>query len=403
MNNLQPTRQQERLDILDALRGFALCGILLANLEGFTGAYLLTPAEASAQPVARAVLFLINWLIEGKFYALFSMLFGMGFALQAARAQQAGAAFFPLWYRRMVTLMCIGLLHMLFIWHGDILTLYSLLGLMLPFIFNLTNRRLGQCIIVLLLLPLGIQLLATLTRDHTFWASLSNVSAAVKTQLGYDGRTITQMRTSTSAWEVLTSNWLSVIPRPMAYLQTGRIPQVLGQFLLGVWLARTVLPRLQGGKQLPRNLWMICGAIGWLAGFGYAWIKAATGSAFALNATGLWQGVLYHTGSTLLALGYAGAFAHLWTHPRWQRSLQHLAITGRMALTNYVTQNLMGVLLFYGYGLALMGSVPYATIPLFGGVILALQWVFCRWWLTRSAQGPLEFLWRKATYRTAIV
>jgi uncharacterized protein len=97
MNDFRPTRQQDRLDILDALRGFALCGILLANLEGFTGAYLLTPAEAATQPVAQAILFLINWLIEGKFYALFSMLFGMGFALQAARAQQAGATFLPLW------------------------------------------------------------------------------------------------------------------------------------------------------------------------------------------------------------------------------------------------------------------------------------------------------------------
>ncbi len=96
-NSLRPTQKQERLDLLDALRGFALCGILLANLEGFTGAYLLTPAETAAQPVTRAVLFLINWFIEGKFYALFSMLFGMGFALQITRVQQAGASFLPLW------------------------------------------------------------------------------------------------------------------------------------------------------------------------------------------------------------------------------------------------------------------------------------------------------------------
>jgi len=396
---LRPTQKQERLDLLDALRGFALCGILLANLEGFTGAYLLTPAETAAQPMTRAVLFLINWFIEGKFYALFSMLFGMGFALQIARAQQAGATFLPLWYRRMAALTVIGLTHMYLIWHGDILTLYSLLGMLLPFFFLLPNRRLGQCVVVMLLLPLGVHLLAVWTREAAFWNLLTDVVANLKAQFGYSGRTITQMRTSDSMVEVLVSNWLSALPRPLAYLQTGRIPQVLGQFLLGVWLARTVLPRLQFRERLPRKSWVLCGTFGLLAGFGYAWIKGATGSAFSLNATGLWQGVIYHTGSTLLALGFAGAFAHLWTQPRWQQRLRHLTVLGRMALTNYIMQNVIGVLLFYGYGLALMGKVPYATIPLGGAVILLLQWLFCRWWLARFAQGPLEWLWRKATYR----
>jgi uncharacterized protein len=400
MNDFRPTQKQERLALLDALRGFALCGILLANLEGFTGAYLLTPAETAAQPATRAVLFLINWFIEGKFYALFSMLFGMGFAMQSARAQQAGATFLPLWYRRMAALTVIGLTHMYLIWHGDILTLYSLLGMLLPFFFLFSNRRLGQCVVVLLLVPLGVHLLAVWTREAAFWNLLTDVVANLKAQFGYAGRTIAQMRTSDSMFEVLVSNWLSAIPRPMAYLQTGRIPQVLGQFLLGVWLARTVLPRIQAGERLPHKSWMLCGTLGLLAGFGYAWIKGATGSAFSLNATGLWQGVIYHTGSTLLALGYAGAFAHWWTHPRWQQRLRHLALLGRMALTNYITQNIIGVLLFYGYGLALMGKVTYATIPLIGAVILLLQWLGCRWWLGHFAQGPLEWLWRKATYRT---
>jgi uncharacterized protein len=312
MIDFRPTQGQERLDLLDALRGFALCGILIANLEGFTGAYLLSPPELSAQPIARAILFLNNWLIEGKFYALFSMLFGIGFALQTERARKAGISFLPLWYRRMAALTLIGLLHMLMIWHGDILTLYSLLGMSLPLFIDMSDRRLRQCIIVLLLLPLGIHLLVIWTRDNAFWSSLSDVTAAVKIKLGYEGRELLQMRASTSPLEVLSSNWLSAIPRPMAYLQTGRIPQVLGQFLLGVWLARVILPRLRFNERLPRTLWLICGVIGLLAGFGYAWIKGATGSAFALNATGMWQGVIYHTSSTLLALGYAGAFAHLW-------------------------------------------------------------------------------------------
>jgi uncharacterized protein len=402
MSDFRPTSQHERLELLDALRGFSLCGILLANLVSFAGFYVLSPAQMNPVPaVDRVVLLLIDWLIEGKFYALFSMLFGIGFALQAERARQAGIAFVPLWRRRMLLLTGIGLTHLLLVWHGDILTLYSLLGLLLPFFIAVPVRRLRRWIVALLLLPLAIHLFVAWTHDNSFWTSLSNIAASLKTKLDYEDRTLFQMRTSTSALEVFSANILSAIPRPLSYLQTGRIPQVLGQFLLGVWLAQMTLPGIQRNERLPRRAWMVCGSLGLLSSFGYAWIKGDTGSAFAVNGTGLLQGVVYHAGSTLLALGYAGAFAALWANDCARGLLRPLVGLGRMALSNYLTQSAIGVLLFYGYGLKLMGKIPFALIPLFGALILSAQWLVCRWWLQRFSQGPLEFIWRKATYRAS--
>lgn len=398
----RPTSPQERLELLDATRGFALCGILLANLVSFAGFYSLSFEETQSLPNAdRAVLFLVDWLIEGKFYALFSVLFGIGFALQAERARRVGAAFLPVWYRRMLVLTCIGLAHMLLVWHGDILTLYSLLGLALPLFATLPTRRLVHWIVALLLAPLVIHGLVMVSHEHAFWASAAGLTGELKAMLGYADRSSLEMLTSDSAGEVLAGNVLGALQRPMAYLRSGRIPQVLGQFLLGVLLGRTMLRRVQRDKPLPVRAWLACAALGLAASFGYAWIKGATGAAFSADALGLVQGVIYHAGSTLLVLGYAGAFAVAWRSDLLRRTLGPLAVLGRMALTNYITQSVIGLLLFYGYGLSLMGHVPFALIPLIAGLILITQWALCRVWLRTASQGPLEHVWRRLAYRAS--
>ncbi len=123
-----PTAERDRLPLLDAVRGTALGGILLANLTSFFGADMLTAAARAAQPAAalgQAVLFAVDWLVEGKFYSVFSMLFGIGFALQAARARSRGDDIGPFFRRRMAVLVLIGLTHMYLLWAGDILLLYG--------------------------------------------------------------------------------------------------------------------------------------------------------------------------------------------------------------------------------------------------------------------------------------
>ena len=398
MASLQPTLPGERIEVLDAMRGFALVGILLANLVSFAGFHLLAFDAAQALPAAdRTVLFAIDWLIEGKFYALFSLLLGVGFQLQWERAQRAGIGFLPMWYRRMIALTAIGLIHICLIWHGDILTLYSLLGMLLPIFVGLSIRGLKISVFALLTMPLAIQTFVMFTSDHAFWSSSTRFIAEVKATLGLENRSSFELLTSPSAREVLAANAMGAMQRPMAYLQTGRIPQVLGQFLLGVLLARTLLPRLLRNDPLPRT-WKLFAALGLIASFGYAWIKALTGSAFSLDGLGFLQGVVYHAGSTLLVLGYAAGLAMAWRSILLQRVLRPLATLGRMALTNYITQSIVGILLFYGYGFSLMGRLPFAAIPLIAAVVLLAQWCFCRAWLSRAPQGPLEYVWRRLAY-----
>lgn len=402
MSSIKPTLGKERLQVVDALRGFALFGILFANLYSFIGYNTYRPEEILALPIwDRAVLFFIDWFVEGKFYGLFSILFGVGFALQAQRFRAAHEHFFAFWFRRMVVLCCIGLMHMYLVWNGDILTLYAVLGFFLPLFLNLSDRALLRWIIVLLSIPLLIHGLYALTHEAAFWGSMTRLSADLQAQWGYADRTLLEMRTSDAAVEVFHINVLKAIPRPMSYLLSGRYFQVLGLFLVGLLLARHWLPRIRNNDiSVPRGaVWL--GTIGLVAGFGYAWTKAVLGTPFEVNTVGLVQGLLNHVGSTSLALGIAMLFVYIWASGRAQVAFRHLALLGRMALTNYIFQNVTAVLLFFGYGLALMREVPFAYLPLFAFGILLAQWAFTRAWLGRFKQGPLEFVWRKLTYRSA--
>jgi len=288
---------------------------------------------------------------------------------------------------------------MYLIWYGDILTLYAILGFSLPLFLGVSNRRLMSIILLLLTLPLMIHALVVFTADAHFWTLLARFAKYIKGELGFAGRSDLVMVTSSSAQEVWSANALGALQRPMSYLRSGRIPQVLGLFLLGFFLARYWLPRLRDGSAVPRRLWVTSALIGLLCSFVYACIKAVTGTAFSANATGLFQGLVYHIGCTTLMLGFAGALMWLWQHGIAHTFLRQLALIGRMPLTNYITQNVIGVFVFYGYGLALLGHLPFAFIPIVAAGILVMQWCFCRYWFRYQPQGPVETLWRKFTYK----
>ncbi|MEM6633853.1 MAG: DUF418 domain-containing protein, partial [Bacteroidota bacterium] len=359
MSHIKPTTSSERLQVIDALRGFALFGILLANLYSFMGYNTYSPGEIIALPFGnRAVLFFIDWFVEGKFYGIFSILFGVGFALQADRFQRTSESFYSFWVRRMVVLCCMGLIHMYCIWNGDILTLYGFLGLFLPLFLNLSNRALLRWILVLLTIPLLIYGVLYMTQDAPFWGVLRRISDGLKTQWGLTDRSLLEMWTSDSPWEVFAVNVLYAIPRPMSYLLSGRYFHVLGLFLIGMLLGRIWLPRIQSKNvSVPRSaVWL--GIIGLILSFVYALTKWMIGTPFELSQIGIFQVVVYNIGSTSLALGIALLIVYLWASGKGTWVFQNLATLGRMALSNYIFQNVTAVMLFFGYGLALMRKVP---------------------------------------------
>ena len=387
----------ERIDILDALRGFALLGILLVNIRAWSGWFTLETAQKDALAGGPDGTWWFNFLVtavlEGKFYTIFSFLFGLGFALQLSRLQERGLAGVAIYRRRLVILLVIGVLHMSLLWDGDILTLYAVLGLLLPFFVQWSDRRLVTAAILLILLPIaGVALLHALSIKPDL--GLPNVGNRLFVAMGGD---VAQEKIwlhredlrSLAVWN------LSGPPfRIGDLIESWRLPKVLAIMLLGIWAGRRLLAgRLLENRALLRRVAIAGFGIGIPANLAYALVGGLEQEQFAnlMVAT-----TLYAVGVVPLALAYAATFALLWTKAR--SMLRIFAAPGRMALTNYLSQTLLGILIFYGVGAGYyQGLGPWAV----SGVALAIYAIQILWsglWLGHFRQGPMEALWRRLAY-----
>ncbi|MGD9904446.1 MAG: DUF418 domain-containing protein [Vicinamibacterales bacterium] len=392
--------------MLDAVRGMAVVGILHANLMSFFGADMLDDAARRALPFSAAgdaVLFAIDWLVEGKFYSVFSMLLGAGFALQATIAAREGRQGFPAFFRRrMIVLVAIGAGHMFGLWSGDILMLYGLLGLLLPWLWRWPPRARLTLMAGLFAMPLATHgvVLATAGRADPR-PPFAAAGAALRERWGIADRSTLDVFARGSSAEYYAWNTANAVVRPGTYLQSGRPEKVLALFLLGAWLASTTLSSLHAQRAALWRTVAIGGGIGLAGSFVYASIKAATRSTFLLSGTGLLQTAAYTLGTTPLALAYLAAAALAWQHPVGQRVLGWFVPIGRMALSAYVSQSVVQLLLFSSHGARLAGRVPFVWLPVVAAGIIVGQRVICAWWLRGHQQGPLEWIWRHLAYGTA--
>ena len=381
----------ERIELLDALRGFALFGILLANILYWSGWAFMTEAQSVSVAGAEAVAWQYRFhhaLVDGKFYTLFSLLFGAGFALQIARLSARGMEGMRIYRRRVLVLLAIGLVHSWLIWDGDILTLYALLGLVLPFFYRWRERNLliAAAVLIFVVPFAGMGLF-----DRLGWAPHEPVYALanwIAESLGADTAPDKALewfrRDDFAGW----ASWaMSGTPYSWALrIETWRIPKVLGIMLVGIAVGRRLAA---GGFFENRKLFGQVLAAGLAIGVPATAVYAVVPG----QGQASWSSLI---GTVPLALAFAAAFVLVW--PRAQPVLRHLVPVGRMALTNYLTHSLIGLIFFYGIGFGLAGTL---SPPFFYGVALLIfgaQMLFSRWWLARYEQGPAEALWRSATY-----
>jgi uncharacterized protein len=409
----RPIEATERLPLVDALRGFALCGVFLSNVfVWFNGRAFLSRAQAeallaSASSVEVATLHTFMVLVFGKFITLFSFLFGLGFSLQMGRAEARGASIVPLYARRLAVLLLIGLTHLFALWYGDILSTYAVLGFGLLLFRNRSDRTLWVwAAVFILLVPLlsasFFRLLPLLTA-----ASPEAAAAAAKeaTQRSAQIKAQTlQVFTSGTYLEVVRANasyYFSGFLKPLL----GMVLALLGRFLLGLLAGRHRL-----FHEVPRHLPFFRKLLGWslvagVLGSGVGQVVRYLILQKLLEADLPWMAlamtVVRQVGELGLAAFYLAAFVLLFQRPLWQRLLSVLAPVGRMALTNYLTQTGVSLLLFYGYGLGLMGQVrPLECIALTLG-LFAVQVGVSHLWLARFRFGPAEWVWRSLTYGKA--
>jgi len=389
---MRATERAERIEILDGLRGFALFGILLANILIFS-AWGFMPAE---QRLALAGADAVRWqyffhhvVVDGKFYTIFSLLFGVGFALQLNRLEGRGLDGLAIFRRRLLILLGIGLVHMVLIWDGDILTFYALIGLLLPFFRNWSERALlvSAAVLIFFIPFVGHSIFEALG-----WRPHQSVSAFADGMFVNLGGTVTdpvgwlRREDPYAFFTYVISGWPYAIS---IRLESWRIPKLLGIMLLGLLLGRRLSAgQLLEDKRLLRRTLVAGLIIGVPFSLAYGWIPD------------LGQVSIPSLLGTLpLALAYAAGFVLAWPRLKW--ALRIFVAPGRMALTNYLLQSILGITIFYGIGFGLVGHLKPLGIYAVAVAIFAFQIAFSNWWLAHHEQGPMERLWRLLTYAKA--
>jgi uncharacterized protein len=383
-----------RLDIVDALRGFALAGIVIVHMvEQFIGSPRHQEVWVVEANLIDQIVMSLNFIfIGGKFFSIFALLFGMSFALMMSSAEARGERFTGRFLWRLFLLLGFGIAHSL-IYRGDILTLYVLLGFILPIFYHWKDSWLWW-LAGFLFLGLGRVIFLAVTGTHTL-LSYDNMPDSPEI-LRY-----LQVLQQGSFIEVLEENFRYGFAAKFDFLfgVFGRAYITLGYFLIGMWLVRSqLMANIANYKpQMKKFLWqmpiiaVLCGAV-----------MAALFSVFAKPIDfSSWGPALtmgfYDAANIALTVFLISGFLLLYLrNPQgWMR---HFAPYGRMALTAYLTQSIIGVVIFHGWGIGALGKLHDWQTLLLAILVIGLQMAACHWWLTRFRYGPLEWLWRCGTY-----
>jgi uncharacterized protein len=391
---LTPVAAGERIQVLDALRGAALFGIIAANMRGFSGplaAYFdhrLMWTDATSR-VAQGI---VDVFIQGKFITLFAFMFGIGFAIQMERADRSGVPSRIFYVRRLAVLLLFGMAHFAFVWWGDILAPYALMGFVLMLFRNRSQQALLRWAAALYAYPMLFGLL--MFAGHSAGAQIPMPPAATPEEL----QRIIAVYAAGSYADIVGQN-LNELP----FMFFGLIffyPRILGIFLFGLWVWREEIIR-----ELPLKTALLprCQMHGLWIGLLFNAIAVALKEIFhpdpmAPGAVILAINVALTIGIPAGSLFYASTVALLWEKIQWRARLQPFAAVGRMALTNYLLQSLICTTIFYSWGFGLYGRVN----PLLGFVptvaIYGAQVALSVWWLRHFTSGPMEWLWRRLTY-----
>ncbi|XQW85315.1 DUF418 domain-containing protein [Thalassotalea piscium] len=488
---LKPVADKNRIQVMDLLRGFALIGIIFMNIEWFNRPVSdLLSFDFSQTGGDWAASWLVKVFIEGKFYKLFSIIFGMGFAVMLLNAQQAGRPFGAWFTRRMLALFVFGMLHMVFLWGGDILHDYAVAGLyLLGFVALLNTKRLAKYNhprtfvkvgFTLVLLPLVISLVAAIVYGSirsseevtTKWQQRAEVvetsdrllaefkasqafldisykdetpelvnneavleetveQESVQSKAELNGEVTDDTEEELSPEEVIAlqveerfeykknhaieiekesqvfkeaSFWETTQYRYQSTLDS--LANTFGMafficlplFMMGYWLVAS--ERLTKPEEHTGFFNVLC----W-GGLGLGIILNVSSVLIMLHPAA--QEVddiqmvtinLFFYSEYVLCFGYIGLFVKLVKKAWFIKSFSWLSLLGKMALTNYISHSIILTSIFYGYAGGMFGEIGRVEQIGIAVLILFVQVLLCKVWLTYFRFGPLEWLWRSITY-----
>ena len=384
----QLLKKNPRIEVVDALRGFAVMAIILVhNLEHFIFPVYPTDSPEWLNILDHGVFNSVFWLFAGKAYAIFALLFGFTFYIQTNNQKKQGKDFGYRFLWRLVLLVGFATLNAAFFPAGDVLLLFAVVGLVLFFTRNWSDKAILITSIIFLLQPV---------EWYHYIASLINPAHQLPDlKVGEMYSEVTEYTKSGNFGEFILGN-ITLGQKASLFwaINAGRFFQTAGLFLLGFYIGRKQL-FVSSEKNL--RLWiktLIVSAISFaplytlkeLVMKNDAIIQQSAGTAFDM-----WQKLAF-------TLVLVASFVILYPNNTFNKMVSNLRFYGKMSLTNYITQSIIGAFIYFPFGLYLAPYCGYTISLLIGIFTFLLQVRFCKWWLNKHKQGPLEYIWHKWTW-----
>lgn len=382
-------QKSPRLEVVDALRGFAILSImLLHNIEHFDFYYFPEHLPTYIKTVDGVIWDSLFFLFGGKSYAIFALLFGLTFFIQFNNREKAGYDFSGRFLWRLFLLLIFGIFNSVF-FEGDILAFYAVIGVVLIPMRKLGNTIVLAIAIILMLQPVewGKFLYILNTPDYMEPAKISHQYFARMGEY-LAGNSFWEM-----AWGNLTNGRMAVV---YWSLENGRFYQTAALFMLGMLLGRQYLFT---STSKNNRFWKKALIISILAFIPFYILKRSIPVAIDREVLrGSLDLIISSWSNFAFMVILVSSFVLLYQRNLFNKLLSKLKPLGRMSLSNYVMQSILGSFVYYGYGLGLYKFTGATYSLLIGIVLAALQTAFCKWWLKNHKHGPLEHLWHKATW-----
>ncbi len=394
--NLEKT--PSRIDVIDVLRGFTLLGIILVHMseQYYAGQAPEQYADfASKGLIDNIVSGCIGVFVQGKFYMIFSFLFGLSFYLQLSKSD-GSIGFLTRFFWRLLILFGIGFIHHLH-YRGDILTIYATLGIGLLLTYRLPDKYL---LVVAVLLVLNVPSLLIRLSDVIWNPAKSGnpfMSADQNSLLTY----YNTLKSGTYV-EILKANYFEFSAKTNFQIESGRAYITMGLFLLGLYAGRkNIFADIESKKSFFKKIlkgssWTLLGCVLFSAAF----FGGAQALDIKLSDSLQWMvgGEVYDIFNAAFAAIYTTAVILLFQKEKWKPRLMHFYAVGRMGLTTYLVQTIFGVLIFFSFGLGLLGEIGAAIAVAIAIGLFIIQIQFSKFWFTYFQYGIFEWLWRSLTY-----
>ena len=386
-------RKSTRIEVIDVLRGFTLLGIAFVHFteQYYAGMPPATHPDFTSHGLTdQIVAVFIGVLIQGKFFMIFSFLFGLSFFLQLNKSDGSGT-FILRFSWRLLTLFLIGFVHHLH-YRGDILTIYAVLGLGLLICHKLPDK---------ILLVLALLLVFNLPSIVARTIGALDPSSTGPSFFNPDQKQLEFYYDTVKAGSylaILKANFYEFKGKFVFQVESGRLYITLGLFLLGLYAGRkNVFADVAFFKRLIRYaLWTLLGCVLFTAtlfgGTKLAGVELAQPVQFLVGAS------VFDIFNASLASIYVGLLVSLFQKDRWRKRLMTFYAVGRMGLTTYLMQTLIGIFIFFSVGLGILGEIGAAVSLVIGILVFVLQILFSNYWLKRYQYGPVEWVWRSLTY-----